>query len=255
MKKLFLIAAALFTAISFNACTNDDHENGGGSSGIRLVSQIIYQNENGKTNIHKFDYDNQDRVTRITSDNGYTEFTYSGNKVTIIEHYEWVNNDIYHETYHATLNEQGYIETLSEDDGSISYYSYDKNGYVSRLTWNDADHDVQCTWSNGDLIHERITGDDPIDCNYEYTDYPAKQNIDIYAFTCGYCHVDDPELIGAVGLVGRKNAHLIKSDTSSEGDYTSFSYELDSNGNPTKVTETYEYETEYRTRIYKILYK
>ena len=252
MKKLFLIVAAMFAVVPFLACSDDD-DNGGGSH-ASIVSQIIYQNEDGETWIHKFDYDNQDRVTRITFDNGYTEFIYSGNKVTITEHYEG-ENYIYHETYHATLNEQGYIATLSEDDGSISYYSYDKNGYVSRLTWNDADHDVQCTWSNGDLIHERVTGDDPIDCNYEYTNYPAKQNIDIYAFACGYCHVDDPEFIGAAGLVGRKNAHLIKSDTSSEGDYMSFSYELDSNGNPTKVTETLEYETEYRTRIYKILYK
>lgn len=252
MKKLFLIVSAMFAVVPFLACSDDD-DNGGGSH-ASIVSQIIYQNEDGETWIHKFDYDNQDRVTRITSDNGYTEFIYSGNKVTITEHYEG-ENYIYHETYHATLNEQGYIATLSEDDGSISYYSYDKNGHISRLTWNDADHDVQCTWSNGDLIHECITGDDPIDCNYEYTNYPAKQNIDIYAFACGYCHVDDPELIGAAGLVGRKNTHLIKSGTSSEGDYTSFSYELDSNGNPTKVTETYKYGTEYRTRIYKILYK
>ena len=248
MKKLFLIVAAMFAVVPFLACSDDD-DNGGGSH-ASIVSQIIYQNEDGETVIWKFDYDNQGHITKIYSDYSTTLFSYAAGKVEITESYDGEDY-----VYSATLNGQGYIATLSEDDGNISYYSYDKNGYVSRLTWNDADHDVQCTWSNGDLIHERVTGDDPIDCNYEYTNYPAKQNIDIYAFTCGYCHVDDPEFIGAAGLVGRKNAHLIKSDTSSEGDYMSFSYELDSNGNPTKVTETYKYGTEYRTRIYKILYK
>ena len=72
MKKLFLIVAAMFAVLPFLACSDDD-DNGGGSH-ASIVSQIIYQNEDGETWIHKFDYDNQDRVTRITSDNGYTEF-------------------------------------------------------------------------------------------------------------------------------------------------------------------------------------
>ena len=88
-----------------------------------------------------------------------------------------------------------------------------------------------------------------MDYNYEYTNYPAKQNIDIFAFVYGYCHVDDPEFIGAAGLVGRKSAHLIKSVAVDEN--ISFGYELDGNGNPTKVTMSSEYET----TIYKVLYK
>ena len=244
MKKLFLIVAAMFAVVPFLACSDDD-DNGGGSH-ASIVSQIIYQNEDGETVIWKFDYDNQGHITKIYSDYSTTLFSYAAGKVEITESYDGEDY-----VYSATLNGQGYIATLSEDDGNISYYSYDKNGYVSRLTWNDADHDVQCTWSNGDLINEHRTGDDPRDYNYEYTNYLAKQNIDIFAFTYGYCHVDDPEFIGAAGLVGRKNTHLIKSGTSSEGDYTSFSYELDSNGNPTKVTMSSKYET----TAYKILYK
>ena len=63
--------------------------------------------------------------------------------------------------------------------------------------------------------------------------------------------MDDPEFIGAAGLVGRKNAHLIKSAAIPDGENISFSYELDSNGNPTKVTMSSKYET----TAYKILYK
>ena len=78
-----------------------------------------------------------------------------------------------------------------------------------------------------------------------------KQNIDIFAFVYGYCHIDDPEYLGVGGLLGKKNAHLIKSSTSQSEAHVTFSYELDGNGNPTKVTMISESET----TTYKILYK
>lgn len=241
MKKLFLIVAAMFTAVSFSACSDDD-ENGGGSN-TSIVSQIIQQDEDGETLVWEFDYDNQGRITKISSDDFTTLFSYVAGKVEITERYDGEDY-----VYSATLNGQGYIATLNDIDGSTSNYSYDKNGYLSKLIWGD-DGDLQCTWNNGDLIKEHRTGSDPMDYNYEYTNYPAKQNIDIFAFVYGYCHVDDPEFIGAAGLVGRKSAHLIKSVTVDEN--ISFGYELDGNGNPTKVTMSSEYET----TIYKILYK
>lgn len=242
MKKLFLIVAAMFAVVPFLACSDDD-DNGGGSH-ASIVSQIIYQNEDGETVIWKFDYDNQGHITKIYSDYSTTLFSYAAGKVEITESYDGEDY-----VYSATLNGQGYIATLNAD-GSTHNYSYDENGYVSKLTWGN-DGDLQCTWSNGDLINEHRTGDDPRDYNYEYTNYLAKQNIDIFAFTYGYCHVDDPEFIGAAGLVGRKNAHLIKSAAIPDGENISFSYELDSNGNPTKVTMSSKYET----TAYKILYK
>lgn len=243
MKKLFLIVAAMFAAVSFSACSDDD-ENGGGSH-TSIVSQIIQQDEDGTSLIWKFDYDNQGRVVQMTYGDEYTKFTYSEGKVIITECYMGENF-----VYNALLNGQGYITTLTDTDGSISNYSYDKNGYLSILTWGD-DGNLQCSWNNGDLINEHRTGSDPMDYNYEYTNYPAKQNIDIFAFMYGYCHVDDPEFIGAVGLVGRKSAHLIKSFASQDGGNMSFTYELDGNGNPTKVTMASQYET----TTYKILYK
>ena len=243
MKKLFLIVAAMFAVVSFSACSDDD-ENGEGSN-TSIVSQIIQQDEDGETLVWKFDYDNQGRVVKMTYGDEYTKFTYSGNKVTITEYYMGENL-----VYNAALNEQGYITTVNDTDGSVSNYSYDKNGYLSKLSWG-SDGYLQCTWNNGDLINEHRTGSDPMDYNYEYTNYTGKQNIDIFAFVYGYAHVDDPEFIGAVGLVGRKNAHLIKSFASRDGGDMSFDYELDGNGNPTKVTMTSQYET----TIYKILYK
>ncbi|GAB0484603.1 hypothetical protein KML24008_11000 [Alistipes onderdonkii] len=243
MKKLFLIVAAMFAVVSFSACSDDD-ENGGGSTSS-IVSQIIQQDEGSNPFVWKFEYDSQGRITKIYSDDFSTLFSYSTEGVKITERYDGEDY-----IYSATLNGQGYIATLNDIDGSISNYSYDKNGYLSKLTWGD-DGDLQCTWNNGDLINEHRTGSDPMDYNYEYTNYPAKPNIDIFAFVYGYCHVDDPEYLGVGVLLGKKSAHLIKSLTSqSEAHYT-FSYDLDGNGNPTKVTMTSESET----TTYKILYK
>lgn len=240
MKKLFLLMA-LFATTAFVACSKDD-ENGEGYN-TSIVNRIIQQNEDGTTLIWEFDYDNQGRITKISSDDFTSLFSYATGEVEITERYDGKDY-----VYSATLNGQGYIATLNDIDGSTSYYSYDKNGYLSTLTWGD-DGNLQCIWNNGDLILEHVTGSDPRDFTYEYTNYPAKQNIDIFAFVYGYCHVDDPVFIGAVGLVGRKNAHLIKSADS----YISFSYEyeLDGNGNPTKVIMSSERET----KTYKILYK
>lgn len=241
MKKLFLIMAAMFAAVSFSACSDDD-ENGEGSN-TSIVSQIIEQHEDGVTLIWKFDYDNQGRIAKISSDDFTTLFSYAVGEVEITERYDGEDH-----IYSATLNGQGYIATLN-DRGHTVNYSYDKNGYLSKLTWYDGE--LQCTWNNGDLINEHLTGS-YLDYNYGYTNYPAKQNIDIFAFVYGYAHVDDPEFIGAVGLVGRKNAHLIKSFASRDGGDMSFDYELDGNGNPTKVTNM---ASQYKTTIYKILYK
>lgn len=242
MRKLFLLMA-LFATTAFVACSEDD-ENGGGNN-TSIVNRIIRQNEDGTTLIWNFDYDNQGRIVQMTYGDQYTKFAYSEDKVIITVLYMGERF-----VYNALLNEQGYIATLYDIDGSTSNYSYDKSGYLSIFTCGD-DGNLQCIWNNGDLINEHLTGSDPRDFNYEYTNYPAKQNIDIFAFVYGYCHVDEPEYIGAAGLVGRKSAHLIKSATVDGNISFSYEYELDGDGNPTKVTMSSEYET----KTYKILYK
>lgn len=269
MKKLFLIAAALFTAISFNACTDDDHENGGSDGDNRIVSQIIQQNEDGTTVIYKFYYDDQGRVIRIHCDDYATCFSYTAGQVEITGSSITGNDDKYGgwSIYLATLNEQGYIATsdylmyYNNDliDRITENYSYDKNGYLSEIWWDN--NTLQCTWNNGDLINEHYT-EDSREGTYEYTNYPKKQNIDIFQVCWGYYCYDDDFFIGATGLFGRKSAHLIKSANFSSNNESnnvslSYDYELNDNGNPTKITEFIMYKTtsKHETRTYEILYK
>ena len=271
MKKLFLIAVALFTAISFNACTNDDHENGGSDGDTRIVSQIIQQNEDGTTVIYKFYYDDQGRVIRIHCDDYATCFSYTAGQVEITGSSITGNDDKYgtRSIHLATLNEHGYIATedyLMYDNNNLidritGNYSYDKNGYLSEIWWDDKwdDNTLQCTWNNGDLISEHHTKG-YYKGTYEYTNYPRKQNIDIFAVTGEYCYDNFDTFIGGTGLVGRKNAHPIKSaniEDESDNISLSYDYELNDNGNPTKITEFIMYKTisKHETRTYRIFYE
>ena len=257
MKKLFLIAAALFTAISFNACTDDDHENGGSNGGTRLVSQIIQQNEDGTTVIYKFYYDDQGRVIRIHCDDYATCFSYTEDKVEI------TMDDEREPIYLATLNEQGYIATLNYPnvyERCVDYFSYDKDGYLSKVWWDNEAYGLQCTWNNGDLINEHHT--ESSYGTYKYTNYPIKQNIDIFEVTRGYFYDDFSTFIGVTGLVGRKSAHLIKSanirrSNEIDNELLSYDYELNDNSNPIKITEYSIYGTpaKYETTIYNIFYE
>lgn len=132
------------------------------------------------------------------------------------------------------MNANGYIESLKEDGDVLGTYTYD-NGYLSKLLFDGGN--LQCTWSNGDLVLERRTNDDPMDVNNEYTSQANKTNIDFFAFTWGYLHVDDPEFLGVCGLHGKKSNHLIKTATGNDG-IISYSYESNSDGYPTKITRS-----------------
>ena len=265
MKKLFLIAAALFTAISFNACTNDDHENSSGHTGI--VSRIIQQDENGSTYFYKFDYDDQGRVIKIyILEDDYTtcfSYTYTTEKVEITETGTIDGTDEYRSIHLATLNEQGYIATLKWDTGHADpatyNFFYDKNGCLSKAQSDFTSiWELQYTWNNGDLINEHhpswMGG-----WNYEYTSYPAKQSINIFSCIWGYRYEVDIFPINVADLIGRRSAHLIKSANIpyDEYDNRSFSYEFDSNGNPTKITKirTNKMTSKCETTTYRIFYE
>ena len=82
MKKLFLIVAAMFAAVSFSACSDDD-DNGHVSDKPVLVKQCIITEEYGETDIVYFEYDSQNRISHISSaerTDGKEEFLFSYNE-------------------------------------------------------------------------------------------------------------------------------------------------------------------------------
>lgn len=232
-------------AISLNSCSKDDDS---GSESSKIVSQVSVKNRYG-TYVLKFSYDSQNRLTKIFEDaENCTTFDFSGNKVTITDAY----GEGYVEVFTATLNAQGYISVLTDEDGNTTSYTYDGNGYLSKTVWGDgSDGELLCTWDNGNLIRENIIGNDPYIANYEYTSIVNKTNLDVYALIWGYFHVDDPELLGVNGFLGKMNTNLIKKATDYDGT-RSFSYTFDADGYPTTITEN---DDSNGTSTFTITYK
>ncbi len=243
MKKLTLIATILITAITFSSCSKngDGDEN---NFSVKLVSQLVeLEDDSASTYTDLFYYDSQNRIIKMDDSWGIMTFDYYSDKVIITENgYEKI----------CHLNKQGYIETLTigsytfENHTTESYtchYTYDANGYMTKMTYESDERgrvEVQCVWSNGDLIRE---SDGTNYTNYEYTKTVNKTNFDFVAYDA-WDAVNDPAsyLRTATNeLFGKRSKHLIKAvntyDYGHDGGAT-FDYELDSDGCPTKITAT-----------------
>lgn len=161
MKKLFLMAAALFAAISFSACSDDD-DNGGKSAKTVLVKQVIFTEEdNNQSKTHTIEYDDQGRICRMTSDDPSSStysYSYSDNSVTMTitdgESHEYIMT--------CELNADGYIVKASdpyEPEGSFHFVSYNNNGYLERWYTNFlTDQQRRYSWENGNLVSVKEPG-------------------------------------------------------------------------------------------------
>lgn len=155
MKKLFLMAAALSAVISLSACSDDD-DNGGKSAKTVLVKQVIFTDEDSnESRTLSIEYDDQGRISRITSDDPTSStysYAYSDNIVTIT-----ITDDESQEyTMTCELNAEGYIVKASEPyepEGSFYFFSYDNNGYLERCYTNFyTDQQWRYNWENGNLV-------------------------------------------------------------------------------------------------------
>ena len=100
MKKLFLIVAVMFAAVSFSACSDDDDDNGGKApTPEKWVKQIAFRAELDESWTSTITYDSENRVKKIDGlRNDSYEFTYNGNSLTV------KGSDI---TYTCKLNSYG----------------------------------------------------------------------------------------------------------------------------------------------------
>ena len=83
MKKLFLIVAAMFAAVSFSACSDDDDNGGKAPTPEKWVKQIVFRAEWDESWTSTITYDSENRVKKINGlRNDSYEFTYNGNSRT-----------------------------------------------------------------------------------------------------------------------------------------------------------------------------
>ena len=118
MKKLFLIVAAMFAAVSFSACSDDD-DNKINPNNIVGTWQIIEIHENDS-------YSDEKRPT----ESDYYTYTFSENGTAILKWYDG-SNEVYNYTYTIAGNEL----TLEEKNSSepMTYIFQIKELTKSRL--------------------------------------------------------------------------------------------------------------------------
>ena len=247
MKKLVFIIIATFTAISLSACSEDNGLEGDGSTCI--VREFSMRSSYGEGYTSTFDYDSHGRIIKIFTVNYNSKGENGHNEIAEIE---YLDKEVIITSYDikdpdkkdictATLNDKGYAESVTFDS-SMSYndrsynLSYDNSGYLIHASHNN-NRNWEYVWFKGDLIsYNQSDNGEFYQYNYEYTDFYAKQNINLSALIESSAYMYELYLI-YLGLLGKGNTHLIKSSNS---DYkydtpNYFEYEFDSNNNPVKI--------------------
>ena len=238
MKKLFLLVAAMFAAVSFSACSDDD-DNGHVSDKPVLVKQCIITEEYGETGIVYFEYDSQNRISHVsfserTDSKVEYLFSYNENILTIThEQIDYIEPDRSRtDIYTCELNADGYIvkETMNNNPEDSEFYSY-KNGYLQTSYTNFSN--IAYNWDNGNLVSYSAVG--YWTTTFTYSDIIATPiNMDLNFIEEFYDY-------HFWGLFGKKSKNLPQKSVLKEKDSANTS------------TNTYQYEFNSNKTISKVL--
>ena len=194
MKKLFFIVAAMFVAVSFSACSDDDDNGGKAPTPEKWVKQIVFRAEWDESWTTSITYDSEKRVKKV----------------------DGLRND----SYACKLNSDGYVTEVTENDfdkDETYYYKMEyKNGYLQRVeqrySYNESRVRVsECTWRDGNLVESKCTdynedGTDITTVKYSYSQTATPINIDLFYIDGGYIDVLEP--LDLLGFYGRQSAKL-----------------------------------------------
>ena len=212
MKKMLLLAAVMFAAVTFSACSDDDENGGKAPTPEKWVKQIVFGAEWDESWTSTITYDSENRVKKIDGlRNDSYEFTYNGNSLTV------KGSD---RTYTCKLNSDGYVTEVTENDfdkDETYYYKMEyKNGYLQRVeqrySYNESRVRVsECTWRDGNLVEAKCTdynedGTDITTVKYSYSQTATPINIDLFYIDGGYIDVLEP--LDLLGFYGRQSAKL-----------------------------------------------
>lgn len=213
MKKLFFIVAAMFVAVSFSACSDDDDNGGKAPTPEKWVKQIVFRAEWDESWTTSITYDSEKRVKKVDGlrNNVSYEYTYNGNSLTV------KGSD---GTYTCKLNSDGYVTEVTENNfekDETYYYKMEyKNGYLQRVerrySYNESRVSVsECTWRDGNLVETKCTdynedGTDITTVKYSYSQTATPINIDLFYIDEGYIDVLEP--FALLGFYGRQSAKL-----------------------------------------------
>ena len=235
MKKNLLYLWALVCSVSLlAACSSDDDDNNGGGSITSGKKLVRISSEYETIN---FTYGEDGKLTRasrnVNGNSEYINLDWSGNTITLTTHARWEENP-------CTITlDNGKISKAT--DGEETYKAAYSGNYLSQITGYNIN---KYTWENGNIVKYKVDNEGDIynyTCTY-YTDMPNKHSV----FDVDAQRFDDAILaeygnlliMAHPTLFGLNNKNLLKSVTDSKGYTLSYTYELDGDGYPIKITET-----------------
>lgn len=240
MKKLFIIVAALFVAVSFSACSDDDEGGGKAPTKIRYVKSIV--DDNGS--FVQFDYDQQNRIIKYEYNDhrdGSTDLftlTYNGDVVEIKE--KKGPNFATTIRLNADNNATSAFTYVEGNKSTTINYTYDK-GNLIRSENNDG-FIYAYKWLNGNRYYD---GENSVNPDSDKPNFPIltyskyytpKCNIDLTNFY--FSGFVSPQSF----FLGNHSANLPESEITyyeEQGkDGFKYSYEFDKDGYISKVTVT-----------------
>ena len=238
MKKI-LFALALMAA-TLVSCNKDNGGNGDGSE--KLVREIAWRDGDNLC-VRTYEYDSQNRITRMmikTSGEELSpdEVVYEYGEDSILELWGHREEGIWMEDYRYKyyLDDTGYVVRQEDVEYNEVFESFNfeyENGQLKKVS-NDEGLEVLVYWSNGDIVGIEYPDE------WKYTNIENKTNLNMMALLGDYVIFS----YSWIKFKGMSSKHL--PEESFIPNYHSYSYELDSEGYPTKIKDgIVEYHIKY----------
>ena len=265
-KQSVLMALAILTFTSFNACKeNDDIEeivSPVKNLGIAPIKTYTYTNHLNSTETYNFSYDSNGQVNGIDSEEQFLSF--STNPITFSFENDYYGRHKVDHIYDIKQNVSGCAISMIRECTVIDFYgttketeydtlSYDTDNRLVSLKivdhWAEAFDEgtevimYNLTWKNGDIVEisspKNNGREKRIFKKFEYSD--IKNNGIFIQEISGF-----PIFHSQLGLNGRPTRHLpsklidypVVDDEQTYEEITTFTYEFDEEGRVTKVTST-----------------
>lgn len=243
----------------------------------QIVEEGFLQDTEKVTSIITFEYDEQGRLVKTTTDGEYVNaFTYEGNKIIVDRHYpDEKESDVYQTIF--TLNEEGYATTfdcrwddsMGESGREQGSAEYDEDGYFITATVKRANQDDRVDkqeWTNGNLTKVHCdyynTGSNNVaEFRYDNSQYVnnPKVNLDLTSLVSKTQWLSDYgsefPIMTTIGHTGKRSKLMMthEYDRSYSESVTTYEYEYDDLQRPIRITRKTDNSTKPWT--YTITYQ
>ena len=229
MKKLLVLIVIIPTLVLFSCSSSSDSS--------QSSSDVLLKKEIWSGTTYNYSYQGNKLVSIVGSDGFYSNFTYTGDLITKIESVDPLNSFNGHDEYYysgnnliqikeyygSVLNRK--IDIVFNSDNTRTWTHNNYYGSNSITVYKDFYVNEECVKSqrlnsNGSVANTTTFFYDTYNCR--------TKNITGYRYIAGWDDLDSPF----------HNILKTLNTTSSSNSTTNFSYEYNSDGYPTSVTET-----------------